>query len=233
VDEPDPRLIRAAAGGDHDAFSQLVRAWQVPVVRYLERLLGDRTSAEDVAQEAFLRCYVHLGRYTFEGKFSTWLISIAHNAGIDAVRKRARGERATARLPPPRPSSDPATRVDPHHWADAVRRRGWVLQQQPEAELMGVFGAVALAVNLAAAAALIPHRSGDASARAIWLFSRNDALANLAVVIAAGLVAWSGTPWPDLVVAVMIAALFLQSSWSIIRDARADIADAHGGEQLP
>lgn len=112
VDEPDPRLIRAAAGGDHDAFSDLVRAWQLPVVRYLERLLGDRAAAEDVAQEAFLRCYVHLGRYTFKGKFSTWLMSIAHNAGIDAVRKRARGERATARLPPPRPSSDPAMRVE-------------------------------------------------------------------------------------------------------------------------
>ncbi|MBX9855669.1 MAG: cation transporter, partial [Gemmatimonadaceae bacterium] len=72
-----------------------------------------------------------------------------------------------------------------------------------------------------------------AGAKAIWLFSRNDALANLAVVIAAGLVAWSGTPWPDLVVAVVIAALFLQSSWAIIRDARADMADAHGSGRLP
>lgn len=94
-----------------------------------------------------------------------------------------------------------------------------VLQQQPEAELMGVFGAVALAVNLAAAAALIPHRSGDASARAIWLFSRNDALGNLAIVIAAGLVAWTASPWPDLLVAFVIAALFLQSAQSIVRDA--------------
>lgn len=112
VEEPDPRLIRAAAAGDHDAFSELVRTWQVPVLRYLERFLGDRTVAEDVAQEAFLRCYVHLGRYTFTGKFSTWLMSIAHNAAIDAVRKRARGERATARLPPPRPSSDPVARLE-------------------------------------------------------------------------------------------------------------------------
>jgi len=98
-----------------------------------------------------------------------------------------------------------------------------VLQQQPEAELMGVFGAVALAVNLAAAAALIPHRSGDASARAIWLFSRNDALGNLAIVIAAGLVAWTASPWPDLLVAFVIAALFLQSAQSIVRDAWKEI----------
>ena len=57
--------------------------------------------------------------------------------------------------------------------------------------------------------------------RAVWLFSRNDALANFAVVMATDLVAWTGTPWPDLVVALVIAGLFLQSSWSIARDARA------------
>jgi len=79
-------------------------------------------------------------------------------------------------------------------------------------------------VNVAAAIALIPHRTGDANARAIWLFSRNDALGNLAVVIAAGFVAWTASPWPDLVVAFVIAAFFLQSSWSIIRDARRELA---------
>lgn len=95
---------------------------------------------------------------------------------------------------------------------------------QPEAELMGLFGAIALVVNVAAAAVLIPHRAGDANVRAVWLFSRNDAIGNAAVVVAAGLVWWTATPWPDLAVAAVIAALFLQSSWSIIRDARADLA---------
>lgn len=97
---------------------------------------------------------------------------------------------------------------------------------QPEAELMGIFGAVALAVNVAAAAVLIPHRGGDANARAVWLFSRNDAIGNLAVVVAAGLVAWTRTAWPDLVVAIVIAALFLQSSWTIVRHARNDLREA-------
>ncbi len=98
---------------------------------------------------------------------------------------------------------------------------------QPEAELMGLFGAVALAVN-AAAAVLIPHRTGDANVRAVWLFSRNDAIGNAAVVVAAGLVWWTGTPWPDLAVAAAIAGLFLQSSWSIVRDALGDLrAAAH------
>lgn len=101
----------------------------------------------------------------------------------------------------------------------------FLAQQQPEAQLMGILGFVALAVNVAAAAVLIPHRSGDANVRAVWLFSRNDAIGNLAVVVAAGLVAWTGTPWPDLVVALVIAGLFLQSSWSIVRDARSDLRD--------
>lgn len=96
---------------------------------------------------------------------------------------------------------------------------------QPEAELMGLFGAIALAVNVAAAV-LILHRTGDANVRAVWLFSRNDAIGNAAVVTAAGLVWWTGGPWPDLVVAVVIAGLFLQSAWSIIRDARRDLAEA-------
>lgn len=94
---------------------------------------------------------------------------------------------------------------------------------EPEAGLMGLFGAIALAINVSAALVLVPHRTGDANVRAVWLFSRNDALGNLAVVVAAGLVAWTATPWPDLVVAVVIAGLFLQSSWSIVVDALADM----------
>ena len=101
-----------------------------------------------------------------------------------------------------------------------------IVQLPPEAELMGLFGIVALVVNVLAAAVLIPHRTGDANVRAVWLFSRNDAIGNAAVVVAAGLVAWTGTIWPDLVVALVIAGLFLHSSWSIIRDARADLREA-------
>lgn len=97
---------------------------------------------------------------------------------------------------------------------------------QPSAELMGVFGVVALAVNIAAAVVLIPHRHGDANVRAVWLFSRNDAIGNFAVVLAAGLVWGTGTSWPDLVVAFVIAALFLQSARSIVRDARSDLRAA-------
>lgn len=97
---------------------------------------------------------------------------------------------------------------------------------EPETMLMGGFAVVALIVNVLAAAVLIPHRKGDANVRAVWLFSRNDAIGNVAVVIAAVLVWWLGTPWPDLIVAFAVAGLFLQSAWSIIRDARSDLAQA-------
>lgn len=102
----------------------------------------------------------------------------------------------------------------------------FLAQEQPEAEMMGVLGFVALMLNVAAAAVLIPHRAGDANVRAVWLFSRNDAIGSLAVVVAAGLVAWTGMPWPDLVVALVIAGLFLHSSWFIVRDARSDLRGA-------
>lgn len=93
----------------------------------------------------------------------------------------------------------------------------------PEAELMGAFGAIALLVNVAAAIVLLRHRAGDANARAIWLFSRNDAIGNIAVVISAGLVAWLGTPCPDYIVAIVIAGLFLHSAWLIVKDARTEL----------
>lgn len=93
----------------------------------------------------------------------------------------------------------------------------------PEAELMGVLGIIALVINIIAIVVLLPHRRGDSNVRAVWLFSRNDALGNFAVVIAAGLVFWTGTAWPDLIAAAIIATLFLQSSWSIIKDAKNDL----------
>ena len=96
----------------------------------------------------------------------------------------------------------------------------------PEADLMGGIGIAALLVNVAAALVLSRFRAGDANVRAIWLFSRNDALANVAVIAAAGLVAWLDSAWPDLIVAGAIALLFLHSASEIIRDARQDLRGA-------
>ena len=95
--------------------------------------------------------------------------------------------------------------------------------EPPEAELMGGIGAVALVINVAAALILSRFREGDANVRAVWLFSRNDALANVAVIVAAILVAWTSSAWPDLIVAGCIAILFIHSSTEIIRDARKEL----------
>lgn len=95
----------------------------------------------------------------------------------------------------------------------------------PEAGLMGAFGIVALIVNVASTVVLLPHRAGDSNVRAVWMFSRNDAVGNVSVVIAALIVGWLNTAWPDIVVAFLIASLFLQSAWVIIRDARNDLAE--------
>ncbi|MDE2563345.1 MAG: cation transporter [Sphingomonadales bacterium] len=94
----------------------------------------------------------------------------------------------------------------------------------PEAELMGGIGVVALAINVTSALVLARFREGDANVQAIWLFSRNDAIANIAVIVAAGLVAWTGSAWPDLVVAGVIALLFLHSAYEIIRNARSELS---------
>jgi len=100
------------------------------------------------------------------------------------------------------------------------------VEHEPQTLLMGSFALVAFVVNVLAAVVLIPHRKGDANMRAVWLFSRNDAIGNLAVVLAAVMVWALNNPWPDLIVAFAVAALFLQSAWSIIRDARSDLQQA-------
>lgn len=100
------------------------------------------------------------------------------------------------------------------------------VEHEPETLLMGGFAVVAFIVNVAAALVLLPHRNGDANMRAVWLFSRNDAIGNLAVVVAAVLVWALSSSWPDLLVAFAVAGLFLQSAWSIIRDARSDLKQA-------
>jgi RNA polymerase sigma-70 factor, ECF subfamily len=100
VREVDPVAVRAAAAGDLDAFTDLVREHQEAVWRFLWRLTGDRTLAEDLAQETFLKAYDRLGSFRFESRFSTWLYRIARNTAIDAMRSRARRQDLPGRLIP-------------------------------------------------------------------------------------------------------------------------------------
>ena len=114
MEEPDPAAITAASRGDVDAFTELVRAFQTPVWRFVSRLLGDREAAEDVTQETFLRAYRSLPTYAFRSKFSTWLFQIARNAAVDAQRSAARRGRLQESIARPRaaPPSDSMTYLD-------------------------------------------------------------------------------------------------------------------------
>ena len=86
----------------------------------------------------------------------------------------------------------------------------------PRAEIMGIIGVLALAANLTSVLLLMRYKDGDANVRSVWLCSRNDAIGNI-IVIVAGLGVWgTGTPWPDLIVAAIMATLFLSSSFQII-----------------
>jgi Co/Zn/Cd efflux system component len=93
----------------------------------------------------------------------------------------------------------------------------------PHAETMGVIGALALVANVGVAALLYRFRDGDANMRSVWICSRNDAIGNVAVLVAALGVFGSGTRWPDLAVAAIMAALALQGGWQIVRQAAAEL----------
>jgi Co/Zn/Cd efflux system component len=91
----------------------------------------------------------------------------------------------------------------------------------PKAEVMGAIGVLALAANLASVL-LLPYKDGDANVRSVWLCSRNDAIGNVIVMLAA-LGVWStATAWPDLAVAAVMAGIFLTSSVQILRQAWAE-----------
>ncbi|SDI41944.1 cation transporter [Propionivibrio dicarboxylicus] len=93
----------------------------------------------------------------------------------------------------------------------------------PEPYTMGVIGALALTANVSVALMLFAYREGDANMRSVWLCSRNDAIVNVAIIVAAVGVLGTGTAWPDLAVAGIIAALALSASVSVIRQARREI----------
>ena len=101
--------------------------------------------------------------------------------------------------------------------------RAW-LGVPPEALTMGVVGLLALGVNFGVAVMLYRFREGDANMRSVWLCTRNDVIANIAVLIAAAGVFGTGTVWPDVAVAALLAVLGLASGRIVIRHARAELS---------
>ena len=86
--EDEKRWLQEARAGDEEAFSRIVEAYQRPVFNLCYRMLGERTLAEDAAQETFLRAFLGLKRYDPKRPFITWLLSIASHHCIDRLRRR-------------------------------------------------------------------------------------------------------------------------------------------------
>ncbi|MCD1649160.1 cation transporter [Marinobacter adhaerens] len=116
-------------------------------------------------------------------------------------------------------------------WARAV----WVVQAgiTPEPLTMGAVGLLALAANVSVAAILFKFREGDSDMRSVWLCSRNDAISNIAVMVAALGVFGTGTAWPDLIVAAIMGTLAITAGISVVRHARSDIAEARASGAQP
>jgi RNA polymerase sigma-70 factor (ECF subfamily) len=86
----DSDLVRAYLAGDSSCFRRLVERYQLRIVNFLYRSIGDRDRAEDLAQEVFIRVYKHLHRFDQEKKFSTWIYTIASNLAKNELRNRSR-----------------------------------------------------------------------------------------------------------------------------------------------
>jgi RNA polymerase sigma-70 factor (ECF subfamily) len=96
--QPDFGVLRKAQRGDERAFTLIVRAYEVPVYNYVLRLVGDRSLAEDLTQEVFLRVFQGLPRFTLRSKFTTWLFQVTKNRVLDELRATERRPRATVAL---------------------------------------------------------------------------------------------------------------------------------------
>jgi len=106
MDEPDPRIVRAAASGDDAAFTELMRVAQPHVWRFVRHLLGDEEQAADVTQETFIRVHRSLRRFRFDARFSTWLFHIARNAAVDEQRRAGRRQRVVDAITPTETGGD-------------------------------------------------------------------------------------------------------------------------------
>jgi Co/Zn/Cd efflux system component len=111
-------------------------------------------------------------------------------------------------------------------WVAASTIHHAVTATMPHAEMMSAVGLLALTANLIVAGLLYRYRVADSQALSVWLCTRNDCIANIAVLVAGAGVWASGTPWPDIVVAAVIAWLGLFSAALVIRQARHELRHA-------
>ena len=114
-------------------------------------------------------------------------------------------------------------------WVFISAITGFAEGTSPDPGLMGAIGALALAANVGVALMLYRYRTGDANMRSVWICSRNDAVGNVAVLTAALGVFGTGSAWPDLVVASIMAALALTGGVQVFRQAMAELQTTSAG----
>ena len=96
--QPDPGVLRKAQKGDERAFAIILRMYETPVFNYVLRMVGDRTLAEDLTQEVFLRVFQGLPRFSSRSKFTTWLFQVTKNRVLDELRANERRPRTVVDL---------------------------------------------------------------------------------------------------------------------------------------
>jgi Co/Zn/Cd efflux system component len=109
-----------------------------------------------------------------------------------------------------------------------LARSGWIVHtgSVPDPLTMGIIGFVALLANTGVAVLLFTFRNGDANMRSVWLCSRNDAISNVAVMLAGLGVFGTGSAWPDLAVAAVMASLAITAGLAVVRHAMAELRHA-------
>lgn len=108
-------------------------------------------------------------------------------------------------------------------WVFGSAMFAFVNGTSPDPQMMGAVGALALAANVGVALLLYRYRAGDANMRSVWICSRNDAIGNVAVIVAALGVFGTGSAWPDLIVASIMAALALTGGLQVFRQAKSEL----------
>jgi RNA polymerase sigma-70 factor (ECF subfamily) len=96
--QPDLGVLRKAQKGDERAFSIIVRAYETPVFNYVFRLVGERSLAEDLTQEVFLRVFQGLPNFSLRCRFTTWLFQVTKNRVLDELRANERRPRSAVPL---------------------------------------------------------------------------------------------------------------------------------------
>jgi RNA polymerase sigma-70 factor (ECF subfamily) len=115
-------VLRKAQRGDEHAFSQIVRAYEVPVYNYVLRMVGERALAEDLTQEIFMRIYQSLPSFSLRCRFTTWLFQVAKNRVIDELRARERRPRGAVSIDDAPPLDVVDAPIERHETIDAVWR---------------------------------------------------------------------------------------------------------------